>query len=90
MQEALVVGHAHSTVKHPTLQGLKLLVAQPLQADGVSPDGAPTLAIDLLGAGSGDRVVLTSDGAAIREVFGLQNSPIRWAVLGLLDDRIES
>jgi microcompartment protein CcmK/EutM len=29
--------------------------------------------------------MLTSDGAAIREIFGVQNSPIRWAVLGILD-----
>jgi ethanolamine utilization protein EutN len=87
MQEALVIGHAHSTVKHPTLQSQKLLITQPLQADGVSPDGPPTIAIDRLGAGAGDRVILSSDGAAIRELFGLQNSPIRWAVMGLVDDR---
>jgi ethanolamine utilization protein EutN len=89
MQEALVVGHAHSTVKHPTLKSLKLLVTQPLQADCVTADGAPTIAIDALGAGPGDRVILTSDGAAIREIFGVQNSPIRWAVMGLVDQRIE-
>jgi ethanolamine utilization protein EutN len=87
MQEALVIGHAHSTVKHKTLQSLKLLVTQPLQSDGVSADGAPTLAVDVLGAGAGDRVILTSDGAAIREVFGVQNSPIRWAVMGIVDEK---
>ncbi len=85
MQEALVLGHAHSTVKHKTLKSLKLLVTQPLAADGVSPDGAPTIAIDNLGAGPGDRVVLTSDGAAVREMFGIQNSPVRWAVMGIVD-----
>lgn len=85
MQEAIVVGHAHSTVKHRTLHSMKLLVTQPLQADGVSADGAPTIAIDNLGAGPGDRVILTSDGGAVREIFGVQNSPIRWAVLGIVD-----
>ncbi|MFO0943114.1 MAG: EutN/CcmL family microcompartment protein [Pirellulales bacterium] len=83
MQEA-VLGHAHSTVKHKTLKSLKL-VTQPLAADGGSPDGAPTIAIDNLGAGPGDRVVLTSDGAAVREMFGIQNSPVRWAVMGIID-----
>lgn len=85
MQAALVVGHTHSTVKHASLQSHKLLVTQPIAADGRSPDGPPTLAVDRLGAGPGDRVMLTSDGAAIREIFGVQNSPIRWAVLGILD-----
>ncbi len=87
MQVALVVGHAHATVKHPTMKSHKLLVTQPLAADGVTADGPPTLAIDRMGAGAGDRVMLTSDGAAIREIFGVQNSPIRWAVLGLVDDQ---
>lgn len=86
MQVALVVGHAHATLKHPTLTGHKLLVTQPLLADGLKPDGPPLLAVDRLGAGAGDRVMLTSDGAAIRELFGVENSPIRWVVLGIVDE----
>jgi fumarylacetoacetase len=41
MQLGLVVGTATATVKHPTLTGWKLLVVQPLLADGRSPDGDP-------------------------------------------------
>lgn len=85
MQVALVVGHCSSTVKHKSLDSQKLLVTQPLMADGCSPDGAPLLAVDCLGAGAGERVMLTSDGRAIREMFGVENSPIRWAVLGIVD-----
>lgn len=85
MQVALVVGHTHSTVKHASLSSHKLLITQPLMADGVSLDGEPTLAVDRIGAGAGDRVMLTSDGAAIREMFGVDNSPVRWAVLGIVD-----
>ena len=87
MQVALVVGHTHSTVKHRTLAGHKLLVTQPLMADGRSADGPPLLAVDRLGAGPGDRVMLTSDGGAIREMFGVEHSPIRWAVLGIVDNK---
>ncbi len=86
MQVALVCGHAHATVKHPTLGGCKLLLTQPLLADGSKPDGAPVLVVDRMGAGPGDRVMITSDGAAIREIFGKENSPIRWAVLGIVDE----
>ncbi|MFO1064401.1 MAG: EutN/CcmL family microcompartment protein [Pirellulales bacterium] len=87
MQVALVVGHAHATVKHPTMKSHKLLVTQPLLADGVGADGVPLLVVDRLGAGPGDRVMITSDGAAIRELFGVENSPIRWAVLGIVDEQ---
>ena len=55
-------------------------------ADGQTPDGGPLLAVDRQGAGIGERVILTSDGKAIREIFGVENSPIRWAVLGIADE----
>ncbi len=86
MQAARVLGNATSTVKHRTLDNLKLLVCQPLLADGKSADGVPLLVVDRFGAGAGELVMLTSDGSAIREMFGVENSPIRWAVLGILDE----
>jgi microcompartment protein CcmK/EutM len=85
MQQALVLGNAISTVKHRSLSNLKLLVCQPLLADGHGRDGAPILAVDHLGAGVGDKVLITSDGGAVKDLFGLENSPIRWTVLGLID-----
>jgi ethanolamine utilization protein EutN len=85
MQSALVIGNATSTVKHKTLEGLKLLVCQPLLVDGKGADGPPVLVVDCFGAGVGETVMLTSDGSAVRDMFGVENSPIRWAVLGILD-----
>ncbi len=85
MQVALVVGHCSSTVKHRTLEAKKMLLAQPLMADGRSPDGPPLLVVDRSGAGPGQRVIITSDGRAIREMFEVENSPLRWAVIGLVD-----
>lgn len=84
MQLGRVVGHAVSTVKHPSMKGWKLLVVQPLTADD-GPDGEPLLAIDRLGAGTSDLVVLSNDGAAAREMVGARNSPVRWLVLGVKD-----
>ncbi len=86
MQVALVIGHTHATLKHPSMDQKKLLIVQPLMADGRRPDGVPLLAVDRLGAGVGERVLLTSDGAAVKEMFQVENSPIRWATLGLIDD----
>jgi ethanolamine utilization protein EutN len=84
MQIGKVVGHATATVKHPTLQGWKLLVVQMLGV-GEQADGEPVLAIDRLGAGMGARVVLTSEGGAVREMVGAKDTPLRWMVLGICD-----
>jgi ethanolamine utilization protein EutN len=90
MQLAIVLGNAISTVKHRSLENVKLLVCQPLAADGCSRDGAPVIVADYLGAGAGEKIMLTSDGAAVRELYGLQNSPLRWTVLGLVDTDLRS
>jgi ethanolamine utilization protein EutN len=85
MQLGRVVGTATSTVRHPTLAGWKLLLVQILAPDGKSPDGEPILAIDRLGAGKQDLVVVTNDGKATREMIGSDNTPARWSVLGIKD-----
>jgi ethanolamine utilization protein EutN len=84
MQLGRVVGHATATVKHPSLHGWRLLLVQLLAADG-HEDGEPLLAIDNLGAGRGDRVILSNDGAGARQMVGAKNSPVRWLVLGVAD-----
>ncbi|HEV3260354.1 MAG TPA: EutN/CcmL family microcompartment protein [Gemmataceae bacterium] len=84
MQQGRVVGQAVSTVKHPSLSGWRLLLVQPLGTAG-EPDGEPLLAIDMLGAGNTDCVILSNDGAGAREMVGVRNSPVRWMVLGICD-----
>lgn len=84
MQIGRVVGHAVATVKHASLQGWRLLLVQPLTPLGEA-DGEPLLAIDNLGAGAADLVILSNDGAGARELVGIKNSPVRWLVLGVCD-----
>ena len=84
MQLGRVIGQATSTVKHPSMQGWRLLVVQPLLSDG-SSDGDPIVSIDNLGAGRNDIVIITSDGLSVREMMNSNNTPVRWAVLGLKD-----
>lgn len=79
-----VIGTATSTVKHPSLQGRKMLIVQPLMADHTRPDGDPVLAVDELDAGRGETVILTSDGKSVRRMLG-DNSPVRWSVIGTRD-----
>ena len=83
---ATVEGNAVSTVKHPSMHGWRLLVVQPMDLTG-GPDGDPLLAIDMLGTGHGSRVLISNDGKGAREMVGDTNSPVRWAVIGILDQQ---
>jgi ethanolamine utilization protein EutN len=83
MQLGRVIGSATATVKHPTFQGERLLVVQ-LELNDGRPDGEPVLAFDRLGAGRGDRVLVTNDGLALQQMIG-PTTPGRWSVMGLPD-----
>ena len=85
MQMAQVLGTATSTVKHSTLTGSKLLVVQPYGVDGETPDGLPLLAVDAVGAGEGECVMITRDGRAAREMLAADATPVRWTVIGIQD-----
>ena len=86
MQLAKIIGTATATVKHPSLAGTRLLVVQPLMADRARPDGDPQLAIDTVGASTGDVTVITSDGRLLRDLLKSDTTPARWSTIALLDD----
>jgi ethanolamine utilization protein EutN len=81
-----VMGNAVATIKHPSMEGWKLLLVMALQADGRTPEGDPILVIDSIGAGRGETVVITSDGLGARELIGSNQTPVRWSVLGIRDE----
>lgn len=80
MRTAIIRGMATSTVKHRSLEGWRLLVAEPESADV-----PPQLVLDNLGAAVGQRVLISSDGAEARKMVGDELSPARWTVMGILD-----
>ena len=85
MQIAKVIGTATATVKHSSMTGWKLLLVKMLSADGETPDGDPMLVVDAMGAGVGQRVMVSSDGRGTREMIGDDTTPVRWVVLGICD-----
>ena len=89
MQLGLVVGTATSTLKHPSMNGTKLLVVQPYMNDGATPDGDPQICVDVVGAGKGEIVIMTSDGKYAREFLKSDTTPVRWTVIGTKDDMRE-
>ncbi len=85
MYTGRVVGCATATVKHPSMEGAKLLLVMALRGDGRSIEGDPILVVDTLGAGIGEKVMITSDGIGTRQLLGSDTSPVRWSVLGIPD-----
>ena len=84
MQLAKVVGRATATVKHPSMNGWRLLIIQPLDLQK-GPDGDPQIAICTMGSAIGDEVMVTADGSTIRDMMKVENSPVRFAVIGQID-----
>ena len=64
-----VVGTVVATQKHGKLEGAKLLLVQPLTPDD-KPRGATLLAIDSVGAGVGEKVLVVIEGKAAGDALG--------------------
>jgi microcompartment protein CcmK/EutM len=83
---ARVEGNIVATRKHPSLEGWRLVVCQPVDRSG-QPEGVPQIALDSYGAGLHQCVLISSDGAAARKAVGDPKSPVRWLVLGIVDEK---
>ena len=82
---ARVEGNVVATRKHPSLEGWRLLICQPISETG-APEGVPQVAIDSHGAGMHQRVIISSDGMAARKAVGSDQSPARWMIIGIVDE----
>ena len=82
---ARVEGNVVATRKHPSFDGWRLVICQPINNAG-EPEGAPQVAIDSHGAGMHQQVVISSDGKAARNAVGDQLSPVRWLGIGVVDE----
>ena len=81
---ARVLGSVVSTIKHPSYDGTKLMVVQPITPSG-NDDGHSMLAVDTVGAGVGERVVVLRQGVAAAQVLGVSLPPIRSVIAGIVD-----
>ena len=84
MRLARVDGNVVATRKHPSLEGWRLVVCQPINLKGEN-DGTPIIAIDPHGAGMHQRVIVSSDGLAARRTVGDARSPVRMMITGIID-----
>jgi ethanolamine utilization protein EutN len=79
-----VVGEIVATRKHPSHEGQKIFLVQPLNLDG-SNRGDALVALDAVGAGIGELVLLATEGYSAMTSVGRPNSPIDMAVIGIID-----
>jgi ethanolamine utilization protein EutN len=81
---ARVVGTVVSSYKHRTFEGAKLLLVQPITLDD-EPRGATLLAVDSVGAGVHEKVLVVMEGRAAGEALGRKGTPVDAAIIGIVD-----
>ena len=84
MQIGQVVGTVVATQKHRKFEGAKLLLVQPLNIDGTAR-GSALLAVDGVGAGVHEKVLIVLEGRAAGEALGQRGAPVDAAIVGIID-----
>lgn len=79
-----VVGNVVATQKHPKYHGSKLLLVQPLTLHG-APEGEPLLAVDSVGAGVDERVLVVVEGRSASQAMRLSQAPANAAIVAIVD-----
>ena len=81
---ARVVGDVVSTHRHDNLGEKKLLLVRRLDLAG-NEEGGELIALDVIGVGFGERVLVVQEGGAARTLFGDQKIPVQAVIVGVID-----
>jgi ethanolamine utilization protein EutN len=79
-----VIGDVVATQKAPSHEGRKILMVQPLNLDDTDR-GEPVLALDAVDAGTGDRVLVVTEGWCAMTAVDRDHAPIDMAIVGVID-----
>ena len=74
-----VIGEIHGTIKHRFYEGKRMLVVEKQNGDYL-------IALDAVGAGAGETVLVLDEGNGARQVFESADAPVRSVVVGIVDD----
>lgn len=85
MKLARVVGTVVSTINVPIFDGRTLLLCDLLAPEGGAAGGY-LIAVDTVGAGVGETVLLLDEGNSARQILGEEDAPVRTLVVGIVDD----
>ena len=86
MITARIDGTLVASACHPSMRGTRTVICQPTDELG-RDEGPPVLAIDPLGAGLHEHVLLSTDGSATRAFVRDPKTPLRNLIVGLIDPR---
>jgi len=84
MKIGRVINNIWATRKDEALVGCKLLIVQLLDRPK-EEDGRIIVAADIIGAGIGEKVLIT-EGSSARRMGGLDASPIDAMIVGIIDE----
>ena len=85
MKLAKVVGNVTSTINTPDFEDRTLLLCDLIDPDG-TPTGGYQIAVDVVGAGAGETVLLLDEGNGARQVLAAPGAPIRTVIVGIVDE----
>ncbi|TQR08740.1 EutN/CcmL family microcompartment protein [Psychrobacillus soli] len=83
-----VVGNTWATRKEDGLNGLKFLIVQPININGKRDEAKSIIAVDRIGAGVNDIVLITQGSPA--SIIGERKVPIDAVIIGIIDEKVES
>ncbi|WP_312650584.1 EutN/CcmL family microcompartment protein [Aminipila sp.] len=84
MKAGMVIGNIWATRKDEKLEGLKLMIVQPLNIIDNTPIGPPIIAADTIGAGVNEKVIYVG-GSSARMPVGGSNIPVDATIIGIVD-----
>lgn len=82
---ARITGSVVSTIHHPIVDGRRLLIGERLYPDG-NPTGGYVIALDAIGAGMGETVLILDEGNGARQILEDDLAPVRSMVVGIVDE----
>lgn len=82
---AKVRGNVVATQKDENLTGHKLLVIRQIDLEGNFLGNNDIIAIDLIGSGIGDTVLITQEGDAVFQILGHRNAPVHTIIVAIID-----
>ena len=80
-----IIGSVVSTIHHRIVENHKLLLAEKLDERGQATGGY-LIALDVVGAGYGETVLIIDEGNGARQVLDDDRAPIRAVVVGIVDE----
>ena len=81
-----VCGTVVSTVQHPFYQGKKQLIVRACTPDGAFDGDRYVVAVDLVGAGVGETVLVEDEGNSARQLLDAKDAPVRSVIVGIVDE----